>query len=73
VDAYEKKSGKKGSITIKNEKSRLTDSQVQDMVKQANEMRAQDRKSDKRSQACFDLIIFCEQMRKTVKGERTAP
>ena len=70
MSAIVKASGSSGEITIKNEKGRLTDKQISDMVRQAEKYKVEDAKIKKKILIKNGLDSSCKYIRNTLKDER---
>lgn len=72
VSAKDKGTGKEGSITIKNEKGRLSESEIERMVKEAEKYKEEDEKFLKRSETKNQLDSLASGALKMVENENIA-
>lgn len=72
VTAVEKSSGKSNKITIKNEKGRLSKEQVDNMVAEAEKMKAEDEEKFARVEAKNSLESYAFNWRNQMKDEKFA-
>merc|ERR1711972_1100236 len=70
VSAEDKNTGKKGKITITNDKGRLSKEEIEKMVSDAEKYRAEDEKNKERIEARNSLENFAYTMRNTVSDEK---
>jgi heat shock protein 5 len=68
VSAQDKGTGKKEEITITNEKGRLSEEEIQRMIKEAEEHAEEDKKVKERVDARNSFDNYIHAMRKTVEG-----
>lgn len=66
VAAVDKSSGKKNNITITNDKGRLSKDEIDDMVKNAEKFREEDKKNAERVEARNNLESYLYNLRNTV-------
>lgn len=69
VTAEEKKTGIKNDITVTNDQGRLSKSEIEDMVKNAEEFADADTEYREKVQARNELESFCYSSKDTVSGE----
>ncbi|EZG42685.1 heat shock protein 70, partial [Gregarina niphandrodes] len=69
VSAVEKATGKSNKITITNEKGRLSQSDIDKMVQEAEKFKAEDELQKKRIDAKNGLENYCYTMRNTMQDE----
>lgn len=67
VSAIEAATGRKNTITIKNDKGRLTTGQIEGMVKEAEKYRAQDEKLRAQVAAKNELETYVYQIKNMVR------
>ena len=67
VTAKDKNTGKDGSITIKNEKGRLTSEEIDRMVREAEEHKADDEKQKERIEAKNGLEVYAYQLKSAME------
>jgi len=72
VSAEDKTTGKKNKITITNDKGRLSKEQIEQMVKQAEQYKAEDEKCKKRVEAKNQLENYAYSMRNTIREEKVS-
>ena len=70
VSAEEKASGKSQNITIKNDKGRLSQDEIDAMVSDAEKFREEDEKMKAKIDAKNELETYCYQMKSTVSDEK---
>jgi len=70
VSAMEKSTNKKQSITITNEKGRLSQEDIDRMVNEAEKFREEDEKLQKRIEAKNELENMCYQTKNTISDEK---
>merc|ERR1711966_253165 len=70
VSAQDKASGKSNQITITNEKGRLSQSDIDRMVSEAEKFRAEDEQNKKKIEAKNGLENYCYSMRNTMQEEK---
>jgi len=70
VSAVDKSTGKQNKITITNDKGRLSKDEIERMVKEADEYRAEDEKQRERIQAKNGLESYAFNMKQTVEDEK---
>merc|ERR1719345_431351 len=70
VSAQDKSTGKQNQITITNEKGRLSQSEIDRMVSEAEEFRAEDEQSKGKVEAKNGLENYCFTMRNTLQEEK---
>jgi len=71
VSALEKASGKTQTITITNDKGRLSKEQIEEMVKMGEKYKEEDEKNRKRTEAKNDLENYVYQARNSVRSAET--
>ena len=69
VSAVEKAGGKKENITIKNEKGRLSEEEIQRMVDEADKFKEEDEKIKKQKEAFNSLEQFCYGTKNSLNNE----
>lgn len=69
VSAMEKKSGQKQTITITNDKGRLSAEQIEKMLQEAEKFKEEDEKRKECVEAKNELENFCYNMRNTIDNE----
>lgn len=72
VSAQDKSSGKTGQITITNDKGRLSKDQIEKMVREADEYKAEDEKQKQRIEAKNGLESYAYNLRNTLREEKVA-
>merc|ERR1712043_45222 len=70
VSAQDKSSGKQEKITITNDKGRLSKEEIEKMVSDAEQFKAQDEKQKERISAKNNLESYCFNMKSTVEDEK---
>merc|ERR1719363_51876 len=70
VSAQDKASGKTNQITITNEKGRLSQSEIDRMVQEAEKFRAEDEQNKQKIEAKNGLENYCFQMRNTLSDDK---
>jgi len=70
VSAQDKSTGKQNQITITNEKGRLSQSEIDRMVSEAEEFRAEDEQNKGKVEAKNGLENYCFTMRNTLQEEK---
>jgi len=70
VSAQDKSTGKQNQITITNEKGRLSQSEIDRMVQEAEEFRAEDEQNKGKVEAKNGLENYCFTMRNTLQEEK---
>merc|ERR1711908_114676 len=70
VSAVEKSTGKEQKITIKNDKGRLSQEEVERMVAEAEKYKAEDEANASRIQAKNGLENYCYSMKNTMNDEK---
>merc|ERR1712151_14680 len=70
VSAQDKASGKTNQITITNEKGRLSQSEIDRMVQEAEKYRAEDEQNKAKIEAKNGLENYCFQMRNTLSDDK---
>ena len=70
VTAAEKATGKSSQITITNEKGRLSQSEIDRMVREADKFRTEDEQNKQRIEAKNSLENYCFTMRNTLNEEK---
>lgn len=70
VTAVEKSTGKENKITITNDKGRLTKEDIERMVNEAEQYKADDDKQKDRVTAKNSLESYCFNMKSTVEDEK---
>merc|ERR1711937_9549 len=70
VSAQDKASGKTNQITITNEKGRLSQSEIDRMVQEAEKYRAEDEQNKQKIEAKNGLENYCFQMRNTLSDDK---
>merc|ERR1711957_809709 len=70
VSAQDKSTGKSNQITITNEKGRLSQSEIDRMVQEAEKYRAEDEQSKSKIEAKNGLENYCFTMRNTLNEEK---
>merc|ERR1712151_581304 len=70
VSAQDKASGKVNQITITNEKGRLSQSEIDRMVQEAEKYRAEDEQNKAKIEAKNGLENYCFQMRNTLSDDK---
>merc|ERR1711996_83331 len=70
VSAQDKSSGKEEKITITNDKGRLSKEEIEKMVSDAEQFKAQDEKQKERISAKNSLESYCFNMKSTVEDEK---
>ena len=70
VSAVEKSTGKNSKITITNEKGRLTPSEIERLVKEAEKFKDEDEKAKQRIESKNTLEHYCYSMRQTLTEEK---
>merc|ERR1712010_364429 len=70
VGAHNKSTGKSDQITIKNEKGRLSQSEIDRMVGEAEKYRAEDEQNKAKIEAKNGLENYCFTMRNTLQEEK---
>jgi len=70
VNALEKATGKSNKITITNDKGRLSKSEIEKMVQDAELHRQEDERQKKRIEAKNALENYCYSIRNTIKDEK---
>merc|ERR1712043_150173 len=70
VSAADKSSGKQEKITITNDKGRLSKEEIEKMVSDAEQFKAQDEKQKERISAKNNLESYCFNMKSTVEDEK---
>ena len=69
VSAMDKTSGKSGNITITNDKGRLSQADIERMVKEAEEYKAEDDKQKERISAKNSLESYCFNIKSTMEDD----
>merc|ERR1712061_153564 len=69
VSALDKSSGKQEKITITNDKGRLSKDEIERMVNEAEEYKAEDDKQKERISAKNGLESYCFNMKSTIEDE----
>merc|ERR1712178_291444 len=72
VNAVEKSTGKEQKITIKNDKGRLSDEEIQKMVEEAERYKAEDEANRYRIEAKNSLENYAYSMKSTIADEKLA-
>jgi len=70
VSAVEKSTGKNSKITITNEKGRLSQSEIDRLVKEAEKFKDEDEKAKQRVESKNTLEHYCYSMRQTLGEEK---
>merc|ERR1719454_1943436 len=70
VSAQDKSSGKQEKITITNDKGRLSKEEIEKMVSDAEQFKAEDEKQKERISAKNNLESYCFNMKSTVEDEK---
>ena len=70
VGAADKSTGKTSNITITNDKGRLTKSEIEKLVKDAEKYKSEDEEVKKRVEAKNGLENYCYSIRNTIKDEK---
>merc|ERR1739847_204216 len=70
VSAQDKSTGKSNQITITNEKGRLSQSEIDRMVQEAEKYRAEDEQNKAKIEAKNGLENYCFQMRNTLSDDK---
>merc|ERR1712105_266570 len=70
VSAQDKSSGKQEKITITNDKGRLSKEEIEKMVSDAEQFKAEDDKQKERIAAKNSLESYCFNMKSTVEDEK---
>jgi len=70
VSATDKSTGKGNTITIKNDKGRLSKEEIERMVADAEKFKAEDAAQTERLQAKFSLESYCYSIRQTAEDEK---
>merc|ERR1712146_590562 len=70
VNAQDKSTGKSNQITITNEKGRLSQSEIDRMVQEAEKYRAEDEQNKSKIEAKNGLENYCFTMRNTLQEEK---
>merc|ERR1712176_1508215 len=70
VNAMDKASGKQEKITITNDKGRLTKEEIEKMVSDAEQFKAEDEKQKERISAKNNLESYCFNMKSTVEDDK---
>merc|ERR1712028_131543 len=70
VSAQDKSTGKTNQITITNEKGRLSQSEIDRMVSEAEQFRAEDEQNKGKVEAKNGLENYCFTMRNTLQEEK---
>merc|ERR1712151_1284269 len=70
VSAQDKSTGKSNQITITNEKGRLSQSEIDRMVQEAEKYRAEDEQNKQKIEAKNGLENYCFQMRITLSDDK---
>jgi heat shock protein 1/8 len=70
VSAIEKSTGKNSKITITNEKGRLSQSEIDRLVKEAEKFKDQDEQAKQRIESKNTLEHYCYSMRQTLNEEK---
>ncbi len=70
VSAVEKSTGKNSKITITNEKGRLSQSEIERLVKEAEKFKDQDEQAKQRIESKNTLEHYCYSMRQTLNEEK---
>merc|ERR1711968_207384 len=70
VSAQDKSTGKSNQITITNEKGRLSQSEIDRMVQEAEKYRAEDEQNKSKVEAKNGLENYCFTMRNTLNEEK---
>merc|ERR1712019_104905 len=70
VSAQDKSTGKSNQITITNEKGRLSQSEIDRMVQEAEKYRADDEQNKAKIEAKNGLENYCFQMRNTLSDDK---
>merc|ERR1712210_161493 len=70
VSALDKSSGKQEKITITNDKGRLSKDEIERMVNEAEQYRAEDDKQKERISAKNSLESYCFNMKSTIEDEK---
>jgi len=72
VSAVDKSTGKQNKITITNDKGRLSKDEIERMVNEAEQYKAEDEKQHDRISAKNGLESYCFNMKQTVEDEKLA-
>jgi len=70
VSAIEKSTGKNNKITITNEKGRLSQSEIDRLIKEAEKFKDEDEKAKQRIESKNQLEHYCYSMRQTLNEEK---
>jgi len=70
INAIEKSTGKNNKITITNEKGRLSQSEIDRLVKEAEKFKDEDEKAKQRIESKNQLEHYCYSMRQTLGEEK---
>merc|ERR1719191_1698653 len=70
VSAQDKSSGKQEKITITNDKGRLSKEEIEKMVSDAEQYKAEDEKQKDRISAKNNLESYCFNMKSTLEDEK---
>ena len=70
VSAAEKSAGKEKSVTITNDKGRLSKEEIERMVNDAEKYKAEDEKQKEKISAKNSLESYCLNMESTVKDDK---
>lgn len=70
VSAVDKSTGKQNKITITNDKGRLSKDEIERMVKEADDYKAEDEKQRDRVQAKNSLESYAFNMKQTIEDEK---
>ena len=73
VTAVEKTSGRSNKITINNDKGRLTKQEIENMIREAEEFREEDRHVESNISAKFFFENYCYNLRNTINDQQYKP